>query len=86
MNEVNEYQASKAKRDSIIRYTGLTLVILNAILTMFDMPIIPEEAADTISAGLLVVVGLYVGFKNNYLTKRGKKQAEVLAARDLLNK
>lgn len=80
------YEASKAQKASIIRYTALILVIVNAILEMFDIPVIPIEKGEIISAALIVVVGLYAGFKNNYLTKRGKKQAEALAAKDLLKK
>lgn len=82
----NHYEASKANKASIIRYVGLVLVIVNAVLTMFDMPVIPTEHADIISAALVTIVGLYAGFRNNYLTKRGKSQAEELARQNLLNK
>lgn len=82
----NNYEASKAQKASIIRYTALTLVLINAVLEMFGMPIIPLEYSEVISAALVIIVGLYAGFKNNYLTKFGKTQAEVLAARDQLKK
>lgn len=82
----NQYEADKAQRASIVRYAALILVIVNAILTMFNMPIIPAEYADIVASGLIAIVGLYVGFKNNYLTRRGKKQAEELEQVGLLKK
>lgn len=86
MYKDNNYEANKAQKASIVRYTALVLVIINAVLTMLGMPIVPVEYADIISSGLIVVVGLFVGFRNNYLTARGKQQAKELANKDLLNK
>lgn len=80
------YQASKAQKESIFRYTALVLVILNAVLTMLGMPVIPTDFGPIISAGLVAVVGLWVGFKNNYLTARGKAQAATLSKEGLLKK
>lgn len=84
--ETKPYEVTKAKRASIIRIVALVLVILNAVLSLLGMPVIPTEFSEIISAALIAVVGLYVGFRNNYLTKRGKEQAEVLAQKDLLKK
>lgn len=85
-NQINEYKVDKALKMSIARFSFLILVIINAVLEMFNMPIIPIEYSEIISAGLVALVGIWVGFRNNYLTKRGKAQAEVLASRDLLEK
>ena len=75
----NEYEASKAQKASVARYVGLTIVLINAVLEMIGMPIIPLENSEIISAAILVGMGLYAGFKNNYLTRFGKTQATILA-------
>lgn len=80
----NHYDASKAKKASIIRYSALVLVIVNAVLEMLNMPIIPLESSEVVSASLITVVGLFVGFRNNYLTKKGERQAEELSQKNLL--
>lgn len=82
----NYYEATKAKKASIVRFTLLILVMVNAVLEMIGYPVIPLESGEIISAALVTIVGLWAGFKNNYLTKRGEAQAEILASRDLLKK
>lgn len=77
------YEVPEVQKTSIVRYVALVLVLLNAALTLLGFPVLPEEAADVISAALVLVVGLYVGFKNNYLTKKGRTQAAVLKAKGL---
>jgi SPP1 family holin len=80
------YELSKVRAASIARYVALVIVLVNAVLTMLGFPVLPEGSADVISSALVLVVGLYVGFRNNYLTKHGKAQAEALAAKQLLKK
>lgn len=82
----NEYEVSKARKASIARFVALVIVILNAVLSLLGFPVIPTEYGDAISAALVAIVGIYAGFKNNYLTKFGKKQAEELAKADALKK
>lgn len=76
----------QARKASIIRYVGLIIVLLNTVLTLMGMPILPIESAEVVSAFAVLVVGLYVGFKNNYLTRKGRQQAVVLEQKDLLKK
>lgn len=80
------YEASTAQKASIARYVALVLVLANAVLSMMGLPVIPTEYGPIISSALVVIVGLYVGFRNNYLTKRGKAQAAALAEKELLKK
>lgn len=80
------FDIGNARKLSITRYVALVIVLVNAALNLLGYETIPEDAGDKISAALVIIVGLYVGFKNNYLTKRGKRQAEALAARNLLKK
>jgi len=82
----NEYEVSKARKASIARFVALILVILNAVLSLLGFPVIPTEYGDAISAALVAIVGIYVGIKNNYITKFGKKQAEELAKANALKK
>lgn len=86
MGAFNEYEASEAQKASIIRYTALVLVIINAILEMVGFSIIPIAYSEIIASGLIAVVGLWAGFKNNYLTRRGKAQAAELSEGRLLHK
>lgn len=83
---MNTYEASKAQKASIARYVALALVLVNAALTLLGFPVLPEGSGEVISAAAVLFVGLYVGFKNNYLTKHGKAQAEVLARSKMLKK
>lgn len=80
------HEIDKAKQASIIRYIALIIVLINTCLTLLGMPILPPAAADIVAAFTVLVVGLYVGFRNNYLTRRGKAQAQALAQKDLLKK
>lgn len=80
------YEASKAQKASIARYVALVIVLVNAVLTMVGYPVLPEGSGEIISAALVLIVGLYVGFRNNYLTKRGKAQAAALEQNQLLKK
>ena len=82
----NYYEANSAQKKSIARYAALIIVLVNTVLTLIGMPVIPVEYADIIAAATVVIVGLWVGFKNNYLTRRGKKQANILADKGLLKK
>ena len=80
------HEIDQAKKASIARYIALIIVLINTCLTLLGMPILPAGAAEIVAAFTVLVVGLYVGFKNNYLTRRGKAQAEALSQKDLLKK
>ena len=82
----SDYEVSKARKASIARFVALIIVILNAVLTLLGFSVIPTEYGDAISAALVAIVGIWAGFKNNYLTKFGEKQAKELAKANALKR
>jgi len=68
---------------SILRFVVAILTALNTVLTALGKPIIPEELINAI----VIIAGfgfeVYVMFKNNYLTKKGKAQKDVLKRANL---
>jgi SPP1 family holin len=63
---------------SVIRFVGLVIVMINAVLNMFGFETIPVEFGEHISALILIGYGLYAAWKNNYLSQKGQAQKEVL--------
>jgi SPP1 family holin len=63
---------------SVTRFALLVVAVLNAVLNMLGFETIPETLVNDIIAvgsGLYI---LYVGWKNNYLSKKGLLQKEIL--------
>lgn len=75
-------------KGTVIRTVLLLLALINQTLIMFGYPIIPIEEGQITSlidgiylvgSILFLIVTTIVGwYKNNYVTKKGKKQKEVL--------
>ncbi|WJQ12740.1 phage holin [Geobacillus stearothermophilus] len=63
---------------SIARFVLLVIVVINAVLNMMGYQTIPDDLANDIAAVVSGGYALYMGWKNNYLSKKGRKQKEVL--------
>jgi SPP1 family holin len=63
---------------SLTRMIVLVITLINAVLNIMGYATIPVEFGEELSAVILVMVGLYVSWKNNYLSQKGKAQKEVL--------
>jgi len=73
----------KVDKASIARYAVLVVAVINAVANLIGYQTIPDETTNDIVAALSAVVFLYTGWKNNYLTSKGKQQKEVLKRHDL---
>lgn len=63
---------------SITRYILLIVAVINAVLNLLGYQTISNELANDLAAVTSGFIMLYVGWKNNYLTNRGKQQKEQL--------
>lgn len=63
---------------SYSRFILLIIAVLNSVLNLLGYETINDELANNIVAVVSGFVILYVGWKNNYLSKKGKAQKEVL--------
>ena len=67
----------------IARFIALGVVLLNSILTMFNINPIPfsqEEAYGIVSAILTCGVAIYTAWKNNSITKEAKIADKIMLA------
>jgi len=67
---------------SVIRVVIGVLGLIKLFLEPYGYEI-PQELIDAIANVIAVVAIAWVGWKNNYLSKKGKKQKEVLQKYDL---
>jgi SPP1 family holin len=63
---------------SVARFTLLIIAVINAVLNMLGYQTISDDLANKIVAVVSGIYALYMGWKNNYLSKKGRKQKEVL--------
>jgi SPP1 family holin len=63
---------------SLTRMIVLVITLINAVLNIMGYETIPVEFGEQVSAIVLVLVGLWTAWKNNYISQRGKSQKEVL--------
>ncbi|BDG48758.1 phage holin [Parageobacillus sp. KH3-4] len=63
---------------SITRFSLLIVAVINAVLNMLGYQTIPDDLVNDIVAVVSGIYALYMGWKNNYLSKKGRKQKEVL--------
>lgn len=71
---------------SIVRTVVLVVALVNQALTITGhtpLPITDQEAANTVSVVLTTVTSLWAWWKNNYLSKKGQVQKEVLQSNNL---
>jgi len=70
---------------SVTRFALLILAVINSVLNMLGYQTISEDLVNDIIAVASGVYILYAGWKNNYLSKKGLKQKEVLKENNLTN-
>jgi SPP1 family holin len=63
---------------SVSRFALLIVAVINAVLNMLGYQTIPDDLVNNIVAVVSGIYALYMGWKNNYLSKKGRKQKEVL--------
>lgn len=68
---------------SVGRGVALVIVLINTVLNLVGYQTIPTEFGDRLSALILIAVSLWTAWKNNYLSKKGKRQKEVLKQNSL---
>jgi SPP1 family holin len=70
-------------RASFTRFVLLIVAAINAVLNMLGYQTIPEAFVNDFIAVISGFYFLYAGWKNNYLSKKGLKQKEVLTKNNL---
>jgi len=70
---------------SVTRFALLILAVINSVLNMLGYQTISEDLVNDIIAVASGIYILYAGWKNNYLSKKGLKQKEVLKENNLTN-
>ncbi|MFB4169545.1 phage holin [Virgibacillus sp. JSM 102003] len=76
-------------KGTVIRTAALLLALVNQCLVMFGkspLPIDSEMLEQVMSFSFLVVTSISAWFKNNYVTKTGMKQKEVIQEKGLIGK
>ncbi|MBZ5750524.1 MULTISPECIES: phage holin [Metabacillus] len=68
---------------SFTRFILLIVAAINAVLNMLGYQTIPEDFVNDFIAVVSGFYFLYAGWKNNYLSKKGLKQKEVLKKNNL---
>jgi len=63
---------------SVSRFTLLVIAVINAVLNLLGYQTISDELANDIVAVISGVVMLWAAWKNNYLSRKGRAQKDVL--------
>jgi SPP1 family holin len=63
---------------SVARFVLLVITVVNAVLNMLGYQTISDDLANDIVAVVSGIFAIYAAWKNNYLSKKGRKQKEVL--------
>lgn len=63
---------------SVTRYVVLVVAVVNSVLNIFGYQTISDELTNDLVSVLSAAYFLYMAWKNNYLSKKGKKQKEIL--------
>lgn len=63
---------------SVSRFVLLIIAVINAVLNLVGYQTISDEMANDIVAIISGLIMLWAAWKNNYLSKKGLKQKEVL--------
>jgi SPP1 family holin len=69
---------------SISRYTILVVAVINAVLNLVGFQTIPDVVTNDLVAVISGAVFLYVGWRNNFLSKKGQLQKKHYKRKDLL--
>jgi SPP1 family holin len=66
-------------KPSILRAVVWLIAAINMILAHYGKSLIPSDFwAPIIADGVFLIWSAYVGYKNNFISPRGKKQKQVL--------
>lgn len=68
---------------SVSRFVLLVIAVINAVLNLVGYQTISDEMANNIVAVISGLIMLWAGWKNNYLSKKGQAQKEVLKNHNL---
>ena len=68
---------------SVSRFVFLIVAVANAVLNLVGYQTIPDEFVNDVVAVISGAYFIYVGWKNNYLSKKGLEQKEVLKEKGL---
>ncbi|OAT71863.1 phage holin [Parageobacillus thermoglucosidasius] len=63
---------------SVTRFAFLIIAVINAVLNLIGYQTIPDEFVNDLVAVISGAYFIYAAWKNNYLSKKGQKQKEVL--------
>lgn len=63
---------------SVSRFAFLIVAVVNAVLNLLGFQTIPDEFVNDVVAVISGAYFIYVAWKNNYLSKKGKAQKETL--------
>jgi SPP1 family holin len=70
-------------KGSVARYVLLIVAVVNAVLNLVGYQTISDELTNDLVAVVSGAIMLYAGWRNNYISKKGKIQKEVLEQRGL---
>lgn len=70
---------------SVTRFVVLIIAVINGVLNLVGYQTISDDLTSDLVAVVSGAVMLYAGWKNNYLSKKGLKQKEVLKKEGLTN-
>jgi SPP1 family holin len=74
----------KMDKPSILRIVIWVLTAMNIILAHYGKSLIPSDFwAPIIADGVFLIWTAYIGYKNNYLSPRGKLQKQALISKGL---
>jgi SPP1 family holin len=65
-------------KGSVARYVLLIVAVVNAVLNLVGYQTISDELTNDLVAVVSGAIMLYAGWRNNYLTKKGARQKEVI--------
>jgi SPP1 family holin len=63
---------------SVARYLVLVVTVVNTLLNLFGYQTIPESMTNDLVLIISAAYTLFMAWKNNYLSKKGIAQKEVL--------
>lgn len=70
-------------KTSVARYTVLVIAVLNSVANLLGYQTISDDLTNDIVAVISGGIFLWAGWKNNYLSRKGRKQKRVLAENNL---
>jgi SPP1 family holin len=74
----------KMDKPSILRVVVWIISAINMVLAHYGKSLITSDFwAPIIADGVFLIWSAYVGYKNNYLSTRGKKQKQILVKEGL---